>query len=89
MHSGAVFLSVSLKASMRNTSYAQQLCKASCFHTYVTLIQTVYRAVLTSAVSGVGHGFIPLRKEACIGNVYLRSDLPSKIGLHCVLDLHL
>ena len=25
------------------------------FHTYVTLIQTVYRALLTSAVSGTGH----------------------------------
>ena len=25
------------------------------FHTYVTLVQTVYRALLTSAVSGIGH----------------------------------
>ena len=25
------------------------------FHTHVTLIQTVYRALLTSAVSGIGH----------------------------------
>ena len=25
------------------------------FHTYVMLIQTVYRALLTSAVSGIGH----------------------------------
>ena len=35
-------------------------------HTYVMLIQTVYRALLTSAISGIGHRITPLRKTTCM-----------------------
>ena len=36
------------------------------FHTYVTLIQTVYRAMLTSAVLGIGHQIhTPKKIAAC------------------------
>ena len=33
-------------------------------HTYVTLIQTVYRALLASAVSGIGHRIHTPKKMA-------------------------
>ena len=59
------------------------------FHTYVTLIQTIYRALLTSAVSGIGHRILTLRKYV-VGITpgiiyryrYLGTPLPGRASGH-------
>ena len=55
------------------------------FHTYVALIQTVYRALLTSAVSGIGHRIHTPKKMcrlmACSDqSALLCSTMPSSDG---------
>ena len=37
------------------------------FHTCFALMQTIYRALLTSAVSGIAHRIHPPKKTAALG----------------------
>ena len=63
MHGNSIF-------DMHINSYAQQLYKASMFHTYVTLIQTVNR--LPSIADKCSFGTFVIGEKKCISRTVLR-----------------